>query len=119
MRVNREGFIPVANARLWSPDDPFLYDLKAELVRVNNPFPADWNRRVPQLGDKERELYAKAEVEGVALGLVTSYFGMRKVASGPGKGVGSARDSAEWQASLPAWSVGSRVVAGRAAHTAL
>jgi len=34
MRVNREGFVPVPNARLWSPDDPFLYDLKTELVRA-------------------------------------------------------------------------------------
>ncbi len=88
MRVNREGFVPVANPRLWSPDDPFLYDLKAELVRVKNPFPADRNQRVPRFGGQERELYAKAEVEGAALDAVTSYFGMRKVSIGPGKVAG-------------------------------
>ncbi|HEV2666985.1 MAG TPA: glycoside hydrolase family 2, partial [Blastocatellia bacterium] len=39
VRVNREGFLKIPNARLWSPADPFLYDLKAELVRVKNPWP--------------------------------------------------------------------------------
>jgi beta-galactosidase/beta-glucuronidase len=88
MRVNREGFIPLANARLWSPDDPFLYDLKAELVRVKNPFPPDSKQRVPWFGEQERGLYAKAEVEGAALDAVTSYFGMRSVTIGPGKVAG-------------------------------
>ena len=85
MRVNRESFLSLANAHLWSPDDPFLYDLKAELVRVKNPMPAEQNRPVPRFGDQERDLYAKAEVEGGALDTVTSYCGMRKVSIGPGK----------------------------------
>ncbi len=85
LRVNRESFLPVANARLWSPADPFLYDLKAELVRVKNPWPKDAReRRLPRFGTAERDLYAKAEVEGAALDTVTSYFGMRKIALGPG-----------------------------------
>lgn len=88
MRVNREAFLPVADARLWSPSDPFLYDLKAELVRVKSPWPEDRSRRAPQFGPQERELYAKAVVEGAALDTATSYFGMRKITIGPGKVAG-------------------------------
>lgn len=85
LRVNRESFLPVPNARLWSPADPFLYDLKAELVRVRNPWPKDAReRRLPRFGTAERDLYAKAEVEGASLDTVTSYFGMRKISLGPG-----------------------------------
>jgi len=46
--------IPLPNARLWSPDDPFLYDLKIQLV----------NRK------------------GKVLDEVGSYFGMRSVGLG-------------------------------------
>lgn len=91
MRVNRDGFIPIANTRLWSPSDPFLYDLKAELVRVKNPWPKEAenrNERPARFGAQERELYAKAAIEGNALDVVTSYFGMRKVTLGPGKVAG-------------------------------
>ncbi|WP_298741015.1 sugar-binding domain-containing protein [uncultured Chitinophaga sp.] len=42
--------LPVKNARLWSPDDPFLYDLSIELVEENT-----------------------------TLDKVESYFGMRKI----------------------------------------
>lgn len=44
----------VANARLWSPDDPFLYGLKVRLV--------------------------SNEKEGTVLDDIESYFGMRKIA---------------------------------------
>jgi beta-galactosidase/beta-glucuronidase len=87
VRVNREGFLAVPNARLWSPADPFLYDLKVELVRVNQPYPNGPQGRPirgVRFGAAERELYAKAEVTGEALDTVTSYFGMRQVTIGPG-----------------------------------
>lgn len=87
LRVNRETLLPVPNAHLWSPADPFLYDLKAELVRVKDPWPAN-PQRAPRFGSHERDLYAKAEVEGAALDTVQSYFGMRKVSLGPGKVAG-------------------------------
>ena len=45
--------VPLPNARLWSPDDPFLYDLEVSLVR-----------------------------DGKTLDRVASYFGMRSVALG-------------------------------------
>src|SRR5438477_144167 len=88
VRVNREAFLPVPDARLWGPDDTFLYDLKAELVRVKNPWPAERSQRPPRFGSQERELYAKAEVNGAAIETVSSYFGMRNVALGPGKVAG-------------------------------
>jgi len=88
-RINREGFLKVPGARLWSPSDPFLYDLKAELIRVKNPWPKlaeneRPNERRPRFGERERELYEKAEAEGAPLDVVTSYFGMRKISIGPG-----------------------------------
>jgi beta-galactosidase/beta-glucuronidase len=89
VRINRAGFLKVPGARLWSPADPFLYDLKAELVRVKNPWPQPagnerQNEPRPRFGARERELYEKAEVEGAPLDVVSSYFGMRKVTIGPG-----------------------------------
>jgi hypothetical protein len=85
MRINREGLLKIPNARLWSPADPFLYDLKAELVRVKNPWSKlPENTRRVRFGERERELYTAAEVQGEPLDVVTSYFGMRKVSLGPG-----------------------------------
>jgi hypothetical protein len=49
--ANKELIVPISKMRLWSPDDPFLYDLKITL--------------------KEGERVVDS---------VTSYFGMRKVA---------------------------------------
>jgi beta-galactosidase/beta-glucuronidase len=88
-RINREGFLKVPDARLWSTSNPFLYDLKAELIRVKNPWPKlaeneRPNERRPRFGARERELYEKAEAEGAPLDVVTSYFGMRKISIGPG-----------------------------------
>jgi len=87
IRVNREGFLKIPNARLWSPSDPFLYDLKAELIRVKNPWPplAEGSRDSrPRFGAQERAQYANAETEGASLDAVTSYFGMRKISLGHG-----------------------------------
>ncbi|RYE25968.1 MAG: glycoside hydrolase family 2 [Sphingobacteriaceae bacterium] len=52
-------YIPINNPKLWSPDDPFLYDLKITLI------------------DKS----------GKALDEVVSYFGMRDIKLGKIKGV--------------------------------
>lgn len=89
IRINREGFLKIPNARLWSPADPFLYDLKAELLRVKNPWPKlaeaeRPNERRPRFGATERELYAKAEADGAPIETITSYFGMRKISLGAG-----------------------------------
>jgi len=57
--VNREVEVPIENARLWSPDDPFLYDLQVSLT------------------DKD----------GSVLDKVDSYFGMRKISLGTVNGL--------------------------------
>lgn len=49
-KPNTEITIPVANAKLWSPDSPFLYDLQVSLKKGN-----------------------------VSTDAVSSYFGMRKI----------------------------------------
>jgi hypothetical protein len=49
--------LPVENAKLWSPDDPFLYNLKVELL-----------------------------ADGQTVDQVASYFGMRKIALGKDEG---------------------------------
>ena len=56
--VGNEIEIPVPNARLWSPDDPFLYDIKVSL------------KNGPALVDQ-----------------VTGYFGMRSIAMGKVAGI--------------------------------
>jgi beta-galactosidase/beta-glucuronidase len=89
LRVNREGFLSIPNPRLWSPADPFLYDLQAELVRVVNPWPSvPSGQAAPprvKFGDAERTLYANARVEQFPIESVASYFGLRKVTLGPGR----------------------------------
>lgn len=54
-KANGGTVIPLANPKLWSPESPFLYDLKLELMK----------------GDETVEA-------------VTSYFGMRKISLGDG-----------------------------------
>jgi hypothetical protein len=53
--VGQSFKLPIAQAKLWSPEDPFLYDLKLKLIR-----------------------------DGKEIDKVTSYFGMRKISVGPG-----------------------------------
>ncbi|MHA4896451.1 glycoside hydrolase family 2 protein [Pedobacter sp. PWIIR3] len=57
--VGTEFYIPIENAKLWSPEDPFLYDLKLSLKDKN----------------------------GNVTDEVTSYFGMRDVKLGKVNGV--------------------------------
>ncbi|MBN9502091.1 MAG: hypothetical protein BGO01_10670 [Armatimonadetes bacterium 55-13] len=57
-KPNTEVTIPIPNARLWSPDDPFLYDLSVSLIR-----------------DKK------------AVDSISSYFGMRTISLGVEDGV--------------------------------
>ncbi|GAB3931231.1 glycoside hydrolase family 2 protein [Larkinella terrae] len=85
VRSGRVAYVPVKNAKLWSPDSPFLYNLKAELVTVTDPFPGTENRNRPRHNDAERSAYAKATVTGNPVDAVTSYFAMRKISMGPGK----------------------------------
>lgn len=84
VRSGRVGYLRIANPKLWSPDSPFLYKFRAELVTVTDPFAGTPNNRRPRRNEAERAAYASATVTGGALDAVTGYFAMRKIAIGPG-----------------------------------
>ncbi len=86
VRGNRRATLPVPNARLWSPDDPFLYDLDVELVTVRNPMyaPAVPDRGSLVLTEREAALYRGVGRIGAPRDRVRSYFAMRKSSIGPG-----------------------------------
>ena len=85
VRGNRSAVLPVPNARLWSPDDPFLYDLQVELVTVRAPFPSDLKDRGSLiLTEREAAFYRTAAVTGAPRDRVGSYFAMRKSSIGTG-----------------------------------
>jgi len=92
IRANRRATLAVPNARLWSPDDPYLYDLKAELVTVADPY-AGQNERDRKAYDArftagEDRTYAAARIAGVPRDTVDTYFAMRKISIGPGRVAG-------------------------------
>ena len=83
VRAGRVGYLPINNPKLWSPDRPFLYDLRAELVAVKDPFEGQPNNQRPRRGSQaERTAYASATVTGNPTDAVTGYFAMRKIAIG-------------------------------------
>ncbi len=89
IRANRHASIAIPDAHLWSPEDPFLYDLVAELVTVRDPW-ADRKERDRAAYDSrftagEGQAYAAAQVDGAARDTAKAYFAMRKVSVGPGK----------------------------------
>jgi len=90
VRGNRAASLSIPDARLWSPEDPFLYDLKVELVRVRSPYAAQGpgatlDRGAAVLTAPEAELYRNAVVVGAPRDAVDAYFAMRKSSIGPGK----------------------------------
>ncbi|PSJ43641.1 glycoside hydrolase family 2 [Sphingomonas deserti] len=90
VRGNRPGRLAIPDARLWSPSDPFLYDLKLELVKVANPLVGYTDKSPHQsrgdviLTEREAAAYRDARVEGAPTDTVESYFGMRKSSLGAG-----------------------------------
>lgn len=86
---DRQARVPVRDPRRWSPGDPFLYDLTAELLPVEElwgpqgPERGGPLRRDPLRGPEELERYEEAAVAGDALDTVHGYFGMRSIAVGP------------------------------------
>ena len=89
VRADRTGYLTIPNAKLWSPDSPFLYDFRAELVIVNDPFEGTANNKRPRRNDAERAAYAKATVTGNPMDMTTGYFAMRKISIGhPSGGTG-------------------------------
>ena len=95
VRGNRPAVLPIPGAHLWSPDDPFLYDLKVELVKVRSPynFTGTANSAHSARGDtiltpQEAALYRAAQVVGGPADVIESYFAMRKSSAGQGKVTG-------------------------------
>ena len=85
VREGRPAYLPIANPKLWSPDSPFLYNLRAELVTVTDPLASVPNNQRPRRGSEaERTAYAGASITGSPTDAVTSYFAMRKSSIGSG-----------------------------------
>lgn len=88
IRANRQATLEIPNARLWSPETPFLYDLTAELVTIRDPY-ADEKERDRTAYDSrftagETRRYADAQVAGAPRDRIETYFAMRKISIGPG-----------------------------------
>ncbi len=88
LRGNRHATLAIPGAHLWSPDDPFLYDLKAELLTVRDPYAglkerdrAAYDARFTRA---ESDRYAAAQPVGGARDTVQAYFAMRKISVGQG-----------------------------------
>jgi beta-galactosidase/beta-glucuronidase len=84
VREGRPAYLSVKNPKLWTPDSPFLYDLRVELVTVTDPFAGTANNQRPRRNAAEQAAYANATITGAPLDIVTGYFAMRKIAIGPG-----------------------------------
>lgn len=88
VRANRHASIAVPDAHLWSPEDPFLYDLVAELVTVKDPYASKAERDRTAYDARftrgEADTYAAAQVAGSPRDTVKTYFAMRKISVGPG-----------------------------------
>ncbi|HEU4958866.1 MAG TPA: glycoside hydrolase family 2 TIM barrel-domain containing protein [Sphingomonas sp.] len=85
IRANRHATLQIPDAHLWSPEDPYLYDLKAELVTVKNPYADRHTAYDARFTQGEQQAYADAVVVGAPSDAVDTYFAMRKISIGPGK----------------------------------
>jgi len=94
IRANRRATLAIPGAHLWSPDDPYLYDLKAELVTVADPYAGqeERDRRAydARFTEGEDRTYAAARITGTPRDTVDTYFAMRKISIGPGRVAGQA-----------------------------
>ena len=84
VRAGRTAYLPIKNPKVWSPDSPFLYTIKAELVTVTDPFGDTPRNKRTRQDEALRTAFANATVTGNALDAVTGYFAMRKISMGPG-----------------------------------
>lgn len=84
VRAGRTAYLNLRNPKLWSPDSPFLYNFRTELVTVTDPFGDTPRNRRPRQDEAMRTAFASATVTGNPLDVVTGYFAMRKIAVGQG-----------------------------------
>jgi len=84
VRAGQVAYLNLPSPKLWSPDNPFLYDLKTELVTVQDPFGDMPRNQRPRNERAVAAAFAKATVTGTPLDVVTGYFAMRKISLGPG-----------------------------------
>lgn len=84
VRAGRTAYLNVGNPKLWSPDRPFLYNFRAELVTITDPFGDTPRNRRPRQDETLRTAFANATVTGSPLDVVTGYFAMRKISVGWG-----------------------------------
>ena len=82
VRGNRRATLAIPGARLWSPDDPFLYDITAELVKVEGVGDGTPRNTPAPMTNAEAEAYAQARVIEPGRDRVDGYFGMRKISTG-------------------------------------
>jgi beta-galactosidase/beta-glucuronidase len=92
VRPDRRVNISIPQPALWSPDEPTLYDVDVELLRIRNPLPepndqqtaAQLVRDIPLRGPTEAAYYAAAELDGAeSIDRVQGYFGLRSITLGP------------------------------------
>jgi beta-galactosidase/beta-glucuronidase len=79
-RLDRTLRLKIPNPVWWTPDHPFLYDLRVELFPIPNPFPGKrgFHREEGEDG------FFKVPPGVEPLDAVTSYFGMRQISMVPG-----------------------------------
>ncbi|MEI7729862.1 MAG: DUF4965 domain-containing protein [Verrucomicrobiota bacterium] len=70
--------LPIPNAKLWSPDQPFLYDIKVRLTDAGS-VSMDWVKSYAPDVDARTIDFGGGSV---TMDWVKSYFGMRKISMG-------------------------------------
>ncbi|MFC4986283.1 LamG-like jellyroll fold domain-containing protein [Saliphagus infecundisoli] len=92
-RANEELSLPVPDPHLWSPDDPFLYDLEVELYdsasrqKEDNSRGNANGRNNVRDDEKVNRGASSPSGRGQAVDVVESYFGMRSIGKQSIRGV--------------------------------
>ncbi|QMW07183.1 glycoside hydrolase family 2 [Spirosoma foliorum] len=84
VRAGRTGWLNIKTPKLWSPDSPFLYTIKVELVTVTDPFGDTPRNKRTRQDAPIIAAFANATVTGNPVDVVTGYFAMRKISIGAG-----------------------------------